>query len=301
MNNKVLTSLLSLLLITPAHASSIDLTSLSSGDSISHSCILEDKYNDSYHWQECSLCDVKFGETAHSYTSKYSKENSCADDNIKITSCPRCNYSKETPANLIHSWQLIANHVLEGSIISPTCFQHVYAWCASCNTSVMSSNDGYTDVNGNPLTFEEILQVKTVITPRGNKLTLNTHNYTYCDSDNSVTFTIDGNKLTGSVLLEVPSSWRSKYSSPSNFFVNVHDLGVKTISGTHRVYDPATGIMTYDFSTTLDDISKDRMENAELAAGSQIWGSPQLNVLSTYYALERETPTPTLSIADYEV
>lgn len=96
----LLTILIDIVHIREIHASepvTIDVTSLATGEEISHDCNLyrQTMYDSGVHWDECILCNKELSpKESHSYSDYWTMGDSCSVDNKHVFSC-HCGYSYE--------------------------------------------------------------------------------------------------------------------------------------------------------------------------------------------------------------
>lgn len=120
----------------------IDVTGLASGSESSHDCnkYLTNKYDDTYHWKECTVCGKIIGEkTKHNINTYYTNGDSCSKYNKKVLSCS-CGYYKETDNDIPHKGTFFLN---------ANNFIHVM-YCHACMEGIEEEEPHY-DASGNKL------------------------------------------------------------------------------------------------------------------------------------------------------
>lgn len=130
---------------TDTYTEKIDLTGLSTGE-LSHSHVLESKYDSTAHWEQCTICNQKFNYRKHNIKTYYTRgEATCHLTNKLVTYCAdECGYKVTTPTNI--------EHTLNGEIIPTALFYEHYNYCTVCKTWM--NVEHCVDENGDELYCE---------------------------------------------------------------------------------------------------------------------------------------------------
>lgn len=157
----------------------VNLTSFAGGDTATHSHIWVQKYDDTNHWDECSLCGAKQSVVSHTVSSSYSLgAGNCNYNNRKTTVCSVCGWSKTEavsqghtnngPADYVPDEGCELEHEFErygvNSItpLATTGLSDVaaFAFCSRCKDiygpQYTTKNGGVTDKDGNPIDIDSV-------------------------------------------------------------------------------------------------------------------------------------------------
>lgn len=252
------------------YASEINLSSLSGGNEYSHNCILEDKFDIDYHWQECKMCKQAFNKTNHTLETKYTiSANSCSPSNYKIISCSLCDYSTQEPVNKKHTLKSIHH-----GISSDTGLNFIYSKCSVCTNNYYHSYDGYkyTYSDGTEVDPGNLRLSTTIKNPDGasGNITWKYQCYELDDSMFDITYSISNSKtFNATVKIKVPDlviNWIGKdnIASSSNVWTNLwgynlfdgFEGGNTSLSPTNIFYNKTSNIYTVKFTGNLKDYTK---------------------------------------------
>lgn len=119
--------------VIAANETIIDCTDLFVGDVISHDCTkyLGTKYNGTYHWNECTICNKKFNITSHRFSQYWTMGNSCHPNN-KLRHICSCGYSYDTNNTRGHA----------GIVMNMDSGIHQYS-CTGCGVALSNQEAHY--------------------------------------------------------------------------------------------------------------------------------------------------------------
>ena len=113
--------------------------------SCKHQCEYELKYDNEFHYKECS-CGSIIEEEKHEYSNEIIKEPTCTEEGINKNKCKICNYEfNENIDKIDHNYELKYNDEMHykkcscGSIIEEE--NHTYEWIIDINSTDLE--DGY--------------------------------------------------------------------------------------------------------------------------------------------------------------
>jgi len=262
------------LFIMPSFAAEIDLSSFASGDASTHSHIWVDKYDAEYHWQECSLCSLRQGQSEHSGNYSYTiTEHTCDNNNKRVFTCDGCNYSHyqtyTTKSHVLNKWVAVSHANWNPS--EPTRYTAI-KYCINCNKQYGEHGHVY-DSSGNVIEYITSTPT-TVYFEDGTSQTIYhiSDKYMVGDFTNelSVEYSPDYSTATIIAILNVPAYVIEMEGVPRYSRILVGYLTEAYPSGSQYVYNhsdtyiPGSKTFTMTFTVDIRDWTEDALNFADI-------------------------------------
>ncbi len=189
----------------------IDVTGLIIGQETQHEHIYKTMYNNSKHWEECTVCPAKRNEVNHTYTDNgwtYGTKDNCKSDNVHTFSC-KCGHSYTNATGRKSHTSRASNY----DVILFMC----YSDCTICKEKL--SYHFCVDSSGNRIGCTNLKKCKIC----GNQAKFNNHvmgNFIIGDSDD----------IVGGIIPNEDTSLKCKNCNTSFCNVSINHNYVEQIS-----------------------------------------------------------------------
>ena len=286
----------------------VDLTQFASGDATTHSHVYIQQYDSSRHWMECRMCGKIVEDEAHDIQISYTiAENTCNENNKKLSACSKCNYSTSqkwcTLSHTLGSYSIDNKRNYDPS--EPLVYV-AYKTCSECISRYGATEPVY---NSNGEVVDRIQSVPMQIyTPQGSpvvitSITLPEKSATHLYHTYNIEYNFDYSEATITSVTTVPEAMLECGATCRNrMYVHSLDISAPT-SGKYfydnsAVYDATNNTYTSKWAISVRDWTDDTLDKVRLFATpiytyvqDGITYTQAYNFYSKYYTMNFADPT----------